>query len=1476
MKKRISRVIAWLLAICMVIGLLPAIPAKAEGEGATQKLTIKVMNNDGWEINGQVIRKIDGGTVPGFDYDYKLNGDNKIWTDIKDSSGTWKVHEVDYEVGEVIEVFNFSNIWGEDSEYAFNQERLNTFLTDGPWHIDEGHFICYSAPEGGLTLEVEVVKKPSTSGKMTFQITGGQYGEIKYSATGEGNDGWYAPDETQSTADMSFFTNGKAYIKYETKEGGKLDFDDFEHKQVYEVDGKATTLSYAEGSNIAVIDNIDTSKDYNIKAAFVADNGNAGGGEPQLGDILFRVNGADEVTTTEYSFDGENWTGFGDNDVLTASAINTAIGSNESKKIYIRYTLSDGQKLDDYVDDNTGHSNNIYTIGDTVSELFAQYSEDKTRTTSFDYDSSKKTKVELRFMNRGGDNPGPDGPGNYDGPTKTSILSLVEGADCPDLWINDVECFREGGLLGEVTYPYNEENGDLTPKENDKYLVKFTLNNFINEKYTAITINGVDYSDRIIGANAKDANELRWAILDAMGDNTQLLTTSIWVPASDSYSIETKRVGIGSDEDPDKENADSYFPLGNFLWTNIPEMKYDDRGNLNDSYLDSTTIEFVSFTYTDREGDKVTLKGQSEIDNANKAYLSFSDNPDNGGATLIAGGELTVRMIPRYGYQVVEFGPNGESFETGEEVGVYTFVIRSGNVHLGAKCEPIQDKVEAKESDAVNGGSIELGKDELDVGSALLVIDNKEATNTEIEEYNSAVGDYCGGDILEVSEVMDINLEQVVYKGTPDEWWSEDKEQLEGEATITLELANDIYADEDTTPVVVHDARHGEEGSIEVIETDYNPEENTITFKTDSFSTYAIAVSKENKNLEDGIHILGIDENGYEYTGTAIKPEITVADGKKILEAGKDYTVSYKNNIKVNDASVARTAPTVTVVGRGNYVGTFTETFKIEPYSFSEHGEGIFVEMASVVYNKREQKPIPVVTLNGKTLKKNVDYKVDHYYSPDLETELQSVKEPGEYTFTVVGINNYCDEIYQESCFYVVDTTKGKLMSKVPTGKIADKEYTGKEIKLSEEELKAAVKGLELNKDYYVEGYRDNVEVGTAKVCLVGINDSGYFGQKVLTFRIKGINIASAKPVGLQASYEYMPWGVWPAIDNLELTVNKEKKTLNACDVNGENGDFTIEFAKNDKVGVATIMFIGHGKYTGVCKKTFRILPADVTKMDSASIEEFMDSLPYHKGGTAQQIGDIVMTKTIEEGVDPIEFVAKAGTDYVAKCTANTTVTTDKTRVKPTLTITFKGNYKGKITKTYDIVPGNLSAQCGGFGTDVAYKKAANNYTNPFVITDNGKKLAVKTDYTVKYQYVNKTEVLNKNKPYERMPGSEAVTGDIVPAGTVMKLIVTGSGNTYAAESSLTFDYEVSSRTINSAKVVIKNKAYTGKSVKINPEDITVTIGRTTLEYGKDYTLEDYSNNVNKGRANVVVRGIGEYNGAKQVTFNIVTKSIKK
>ncbi len=71
---------------------------------------------------------------------------------------------------------------------------------------------------------------------------------------------------------------------------------------------------------------------------------------------------------------------------------------------------------------------------------------------------------------------------------------------------------------------------------------------------------------------------------------------------------------------------------------------------------------------------------------------------------------------------------------------------------------------------------------------------------------------------------------------------------------------------------------------------------------------------------------LTLKEATYTYTGKAIKPEVEVISGTMTLTQGKDYTITYTDNIKPGKA-------TVKITGKGNYSGTLSKTFTIQAKS---------------------------------------------------------------------------------------------------------------------------------------------------------------------------------------------------------------------------------------------------------------------------------------------------------------------------------------------------------------------------------------------------------------------------------------------------------------------------------------------------------------------------------------------------------------
>ena len=115
---------------------------------------------------------------------------------------------------------------------------------------------------------------------------------------------------------------------------------------------------------------------------------------------------------------------------------------------------------------------------------------------------------------------------------------------------------------------------------------------------------------------------------------------------------------------------------------------------------------------------------------------------------------------------------------------------------------------------------------------------------------------------------------------------------------------------------------------------------------------------------------IDFSQSSYLYTGTPLTPKPTVTWNGITLTENVDYTLSWHNNAQQGNAYV-------TVSGKGNFTGESNKYFYIDltPITEAEIGDIPDYEYAP----GKEFKPEPTVTLNGVTLKKDVDYTLSYY-----------------------------------------------------------------------------------------------------------------------------------------------------------------------------------------------------------------------------------------------------------------------------------------------------------------------------------------------------------------------------------------------------------------------------------------------------------------------------------------------------------------
>ena len=339
------------------------------------------------------------------------------------------------------------------------------------------------------------------------------------------------------------------------------------------------------------------------------------------------------------------------------------------------------------------------------------------------------------------------------------------------------------------------------------------------------------------------------------------------------------------------------------------------------------------------------------------------------------------------------------------------------------------------------------------------------------------------------------------------------------------------------------------------------------------------------------------------YTGSALKPEVVVKDGSKVLTKNVDYYVSYSNHTNAGTA-------TVKIIGKGSYKGSYTTNFKILPCAVSQVNIG---KIADKTYTGNAIQPAVSLSYNNKTLKKGTDYTISYNNNINVGTATATITGTGNFTGTAVVT------------FNIVAKT-----SKIVMGKISDRIYTGTAITPSVY-VREGTKTLKKDVDYKVS-YTNNINAGTATVTITGIGS--YEGTVSGTFQITSRSIRGVTVDKIDAQ-KYTGQGLTP-----KLNLTYQGKLLT------ENVDYVAVYSNNIEPGNAVVSIQGKGNFSGQRTVVFRILknrqPAD---SDNNSDDENNDN----ENNDTQD--ETVHTTTMK--LKKIKVTLKEGKTYRLKVTVN-------------------------------------------------------------------------------------------------------------------------------------------------------------------------------------------------------------------------------
>lgn len=730
------------------------------------------------------------------------------------------------------------------------------------------------------------------------------------------------------------------------------------------------------------------------------------------------------------------------------------------------------------------------------------------------------------------------------------------------------------------------------------------------------------------------------------------------------------------------------------------------------------------------------------------------------------------------------------------------------------------------------------------------------------------------------SDIKSQGSKTVTIKGIGNYTGTETKEYTIGtltiaNATATLTYANTVYNGTIQRPAVQTVYANG----IQLTENvDY-----TITYPTDADATpqgdksivvngignysgsktvtYHIAPKEVTSSM------MNLSSENLVYTGSNLKPDVTVKDGNVTLIAGTDYTI-------VNDGGTSYGTYNVVITGKGNYTGEAIKTYSIVRKDVSDF---TVAAIADLIFDGTAKQPLPEVKDHlDKVMTKGVDFLISYNNNTNV----------GTATATVTGINSYSGtksvefQILPKS-LTVTDGTIDVSLSKTSLP------YTGN-TQRPEVIVKDGSKTLVMNTDYTLIN-DGGVNVDSYEVKITGIGN--YKDVVTKTFSIGNISLEDATVVlNRLDSYVYDGTAKTPSVSEVKV----EASFISAA-------NYTISYSNNVNVGVATVTVTATetGNCSGSATATFSITPKTV----NSDMIAFNSVIFNYDGNSHKPEKVTVMDGTTELALE---------TDYTLTNEGGTAMGTYS------VAITGKGNYSGTASKSFSIVVNDGSAfaiepiaDCTYDGSeqrpapvvkDGATILGTDKYTVTYLNNINAGTAVVTVTGTNGYSFI-KSQVFtihpktltadmmnlsatsfvyngNLQKPVVTITDNNAVitVNDYVisnEGGTnfgTYRVVANGQGNyTGSIEKTYTIgQFSLAEATLT--LVPMSNATYDGNAK--TPAVSEVKVG--TVLISADNYIVSYDNNIHAGTATVTVTAKEPSNlsGSNSTTFTIHPKTV--
>ena len=365
--------------------------------------------------------------------------------------------------------------------------------------------------------------------------------------------------------------------------------------------------------------------------------------------------------------------------------------------------------------------------------------------------------------------------------------------------------------------------------------------------------------------------------------------------------------------------------------------------------------------------------------------------------------DVTIKLIPDYGYQVVGAKINGDvDLAANSNTNEFTFKMPHTNVHFKGIFTKTDDIVSVnaqgvRDASLTNGDAVAASG-----GTAKMTISSASPSNTSGIE---------GVDENKTVQAVDIQMTQLFYKNKADDLWTQEQHELSSSAEVKL------VVDQSAAGYAVLREHNGQ---VDEIPAYYDEATGTVTFASDKYSVFTLVPLTESNN---------------QYTPIEVSPDAP-AESSETPSKGSDDPAVLKTSGETSDNTyfvieqqeINRNPKTIIVDAMG-VDKTGLESMPKQTYNLSSFvtAKGFMTSIDKIAKSNKGQSSISIYTehpicFTNEILQHMSKNNVDFVYYFKHKGHLYSVTIPAQIDLEAIFKNNkYAGPLYLG---YVLENSK--------------------------------------------------------------------------------------------------------------------------------------------------------------------------------------------------------------------------------------------------------------------------------------------------------------------------------------------------------------------------------------------------------------------------------------------------------------------